>query len=178
VARLSRGDREAFAVLVERHAPALYRVAWRVSGGHRDCEDWVQEALLRLWKKPSALRDGAAVRGWLMRTVSNLAIDRLRASPQLPLDEIAEPAAVPDGESGRQYVAGSVDAAIAALPERQRLALVLVYYENLSNREVAAALDLSVEAVESLLSRGRRALRERLAGEKKNLFDDLDELNG
>jgi RNA polymerase sigma-70 factor (ECF subfamily) len=178
VARLARGDGGAFRALVDRYAPMLYRAAYRLTGGHRDCEDWVQEAFLRLWKAPDSLRDGNAVKAWLMRTVSNLAIDRLRKAPQLAIDEIAEPAAAADGAAERQAVTAAVDAAIAALPERQRLALVLVYYESLSNIEAAAAMDISVEAVESLLARARRSLKARLAGQKQALFEDLQDLNG
>jgi len=178
VARLSRGEAEAFRVLVERHSPALYRAAWRLTGGHRDCEDWVQEAFLRLWKAPAALRDGAAVKAWLMRTVSNLAIDRLRKAPQVAIDEIAEPEAKPEGEAARRAVTRAVDKAISGLPDRQRLALVFVYYENLTNIEAAAAMEISVDAVESLLARARRSLREKLSGHKDGLFDNLQELNG
>ncbi len=178
VARLADGDAEAFRLLVERHSAALYRAAWRLTAGHRDCEDWVQEAFLRLWKAPAAIRDGAAVKGWLMRTVSNLAIDRLRKAPQVPIDEIAEPEAEPSPELARQAVTKAVDRAIADLPGRQRVALVLVYYEGFTNIEAAAAMEVSIEAVESLLSRARRGLREKLAGQKDGLFDDLQELNG
>jgi RNA polymerase sigma-70 factor (ECF subfamily) len=178
VAQLQRGDAEAFRLLVERHSRALYRTAWRLSRGHRDCEDWVQEAFLRLWRRPSSLRDGAAVKGWLMRTVSNLVIDSLRKAPQVAIDEIAEPEAPPTGEAARASVAQTVDAAIAALPERQRMALVFVYYENMSNIEAAAAMEISVEAVESLLARARRSLRASLAEMRGGLFDDLRELNG
>ncbi len=178
VARISRGDAGAFSMLVDRHAPALYRAAWRLSRGHRDCEDWVQEAFLRLWKAPATIRDGAAVKGWLMRTVSNLVIDRMRKAPQVTIDEIPEPEAQPSGEVARLEVSRAVDEAIAALPERQRMALVLVYYENMSNIDTAAAMEISVEAVESLLARARRTLRTGLADRRDGLFDDLRELNG
>jgi RNA polymerase sigma-70 factor (ECF subfamily) len=178
VARLRQRDAGAFRLLAGRHAQAVYRAVWRYTGGHADCEDFVQEAFLRLWNAPDALRDGAAVRSWLMRTASNLAIDRLRKTPPVPLDRIAEPEADPPGEAARSAVAGAVDRALAELPERQRLALVLVYYEQMSNIEAAAALETSVEAVESLLARARRTLRSRLAAERDGLLDDLRELNG
>lgn len=178
VARLSRGDAGAFRMLVERYSPMLFRAAARLTNGHRDCEDWVQEAFLRLWKAPDSLREGAAVRGWLMRTVANLAIDRMRKAPQLPIDEIVEPQAPTDAEAQRQAVASAVDRAIAELPDRQRMALVFVYFENLSNIETAAAMEISVEAVESLLARARRTLKAKLASEREGLFQDLHDLNG
>lgn len=165
-------------MLVDRHSASLYRAAWRLTGGHRDCEDWVQEAFLRLWKAPGTLRDGAAVKGWLMRTMSNLAMDQMRKAPQLPMDEVAEPEAPMQGDAARQALTGAVDKAIRNLPERQRMALVFVYYENMSNIDAAAAMETSVEAVESLLSRARRSLRARLAREREELFDDLRELDG
>lgn len=178
VQAIARGDRNAFAALAARHFDTAFRVAWRMTGGHADCEDMVQEAFLRLWANPHGLRDGQAFRAWLMRVVSNMAIDRARKKPAQPLDEAPEPLAAPDKSAERQAIANDVDRAIAALPDRQRLALVLVYYEGASNGEAAQALETSVEAVESLLARARRSLKVILAPKRGEIFENLGRLEG
>jgi RNA polymerase sigma-70 factor (ECF subfamily) len=82
----------------------------------------------------------------------------------------------PDTATLRHSVSGEIDAAIAALPERQRMALIFVYYEGLSNREAASALELSVDALESLLARARRGLKQALAGRWQDLLADIGRL--
>jgi RNA polymerase sigma-70 factor (ECF subfamily) len=178
LAAASCGNRAAFAELAKRHYEAAYRAAWRMTGGHADCEDLVQDAFLTLWNNPRQIKEPRALRGWLLRTVTNRAIDRSRARPSAALDAVAEPEARPDGSLARQAVAWSVDQAIAALPDRQRQALVLVYFEQLSNIDAAAAMEISVEALESLLARARRGLKARLSGEHDMLFENLQVLNG
>ena len=179
VARLARGDRTAFAALVDSHVAAVHRVAGRVLGSAADAEDVAQEAFMRLWRAPHQIRDGAAVRGWLMRVATNLAIDRVRrVRPDLgiDIDHVADAAAGADKPLRRSAVSAAVEAALAGLPERQRAALVLTYYEGFGNQETAEALGVSVEAVESLLARARRSLRQSLAGEWRDLLHDLDGL--
>lgn len=178
VQALARGDRNAFAALVARHFDTAFRIAWRLTGGHADCEDMVQEAFLRLWANPHGLRDGQAFRAWLMRVVANLAIDRARKKPAQPLEEAPEPLAAADRSAERQTVANDVDRAIALLPDRQRMALVLVYYEDASNGEAAQAMETSVEAVESLLARARRNLKTILAPKRGEIFENLGRLEG
>lgn len=170
----SRGDRRAFAELVGRYYRPVYRFAWRMTGGHADTDDIAQEAFLKLWSNPGQVREAGALKGWLMRVASNLAIDRTRRKPHDDIDSLPE---LPDGGEGadrlieRQSAARKVDMAIAALPERQKQALILVYYEGMTNIEAAAAMEVSVEAVESLLARARRALKQGLAGEWRELLD-------
>ena len=92
-----------------------------------------------------------------MRVVSNLAIDRLRRKPMLNADDVPEPAsdkAGPDHVHCAIRYPREIDGAIAALPERQRMALIFVYYEGLSNRDAAAALELSVDALEIAIGTG------------------------
>jgi RNA polymerase sigma-70 factor (ECF subfamily) len=123
------------------------------------------------------LREAAALKGWLMRVAANGAIDRARRPRTAPLDGTPDPAdARPRADRGleRQEAQRLIDRAIAALPERQRLALSLVHFEGLTNIEAAAAMEASVEAVESLLARSRRALKEALSSRWRELLDGLD----
>lgn len=176
---IKRADHAAFNRLVELHFAAVYRVAWRMLGGKEGAEDVAQEAFLRLWRNPGQVRDGQALKSWLMRVASNLVLDRYRrrapeAHAEVP--DVADAAPGPELSLRRAQIAAQIDAAIAALPERQRLALVLCHYEGFGNPEIAAALDVSVEAVESLLARARRALKGLLAGRWRELLDDLGSL--
>lgn len=175
LAAVTHRDGKAFAELLRRHHGPVYRVAWRMSGG-REAEDIVQEAFVKLWQNPAQVRDASLLRGWLMRVVSNAAIDRSRRRQPGSLDDAPD---VPDGRPGaedameRNSAARAVDGAIAQLPGRQRLALALVYFEGLSNIEAAAAMESSVEAVESLLSRARRSLKQTLADEWRGLLESI-----
>jgi RNA polymerase sigma-70 factor, ECF subfamily len=172
------GSHAAFAEIVSRHFQPVYRLVWRMTGGAADSEDLAQDAFVKLWKNPLQLREGAALRGWLMRVASNAAIDASRKPRTAALDGVPEPLdpqARPDAGLDRAEAARLIDIRIAALPERQRLALSLVYFEGLSNIEAAAVMEVSVEAVESLLSRARRSLKDSLSAEWRELIGGLAE---
>jgi RNA polymerase sigma-70 factor (ECF subfamily) len=176
LAAAARRDRAAFAEIAGRYFSPVYRLAWRMTGGHADSEDIAQEAFVKLWRDPGQLREAAALKGWLMRVVANGAIDRMRRRQPASLDETPEPADErlrADRGLERQEARRHIDRAIAALPERQRLALALVHFEGLSNIAAAAAMEISVEAVESLLARARRGLKARLSGQWRELLDGL-----
>ena len=167
--RAGGGDQAAYSRLVERHLWRAGKLAARVVGNKADAEDIVQEAFLRVWLKapewqPEAA-GGARFSTWFYRVLMNLSIDRTRRPINAPLEaagEIADPK--PDGFAiiASNETSRRVAAAVATLPERQRAALALCHYEGMSNTEAAVILDLSVGAVESLLVRARRNLRESL----------------
>jgi len=167
------GDRAAARMLTLRMGPLAFRVALRMLGDRAEAEDVAQEALLRLWKIAPDWRQGEAkVTTWLYRVVTNLATDRLRRRRGIGLDEAPE---VPDGAASavEQMIdedrAAALEAALAQLPARQRQAVVLRHLEGLSNPEIAAAMEIGVEAVESLTARGKRALAAVLAGRREEL---------
>lgn len=177
--RLARRDGAALREVIAAHADRLHRIAWRMTGDAQEAEDIVQEALLRLWdqaaglaaRHPAGSRAAASLRlgGWLHRVVTNLAIDRLRRTRRIAPGEVPER----EDETPRADVVLAADeegararALIAALPDRQRAAIVLTYYEELPNAEAAAALDMNIKAFESLLHRARAALRQAFAGEE------------
>ena len=113
-----------------------------------------------------------------MRVAANAVIDRSRKPRSGALDdapEVEDPQARPDAPLDRAQAARLVDARIAALPERQRLALSLVYFEGLNNIEAAAVLEVSVDALESLLARARRGLKDSLSAEWRELLGGLAE---
>ena len=169
-------NQQAFAVLVQRYHVPVYRVAWRLNGGHADTDDIAQETFLKLWKNPSQLREAAALKGWLIRVASNLVMDRYRRKPMLELEYAQY---VPDSTMtapamlDQSHVTKVIDAAIASLPDRQKLALALVHFEHMTNIAAAAAMEVSVDALESLLARARRGLKEKLGSGGRQLLATL-----
>ena len=177
--RSAAGDTAAFRALVDRHLSAMLAVARRMLRDDAEAEDVVQEAMLRLWRSSEKLDIGDyGARPWLRRVVSNLCIDRVRAARNTLLtDEVPERPQAPIQEVGieRREASVRVESALKALPERQRIALVLFHYEGLSQIEIGKALGVSDEAVESLLSRARRALKGALADEWRQLLTAPDD---
>ena len=164
------GDERAFAALVSRHLGRAGKIAQRVVGSRAEAEDMVQEAFLRVWMKSSDWQPeasgGAKFSTWFYRVLMNLCIDKTRRVKPAPLEAAGDPVdPKPDGfdHVAANETAARVKTAVAGLPERQRAALALCHYEGMSNIEAAAILDLTVGAVESLLVRARRNLRESLA---------------
>lgn len=173
----ANGDPDAARLLTERLLPRAFRHAARVLGDRVEAEDIAQEAMLRLWRVAADWQaDGAAKPStWLHKVVANLSIDRLRRSgreAELGDDDFADD--TPGAEARMQQVSrmNALDAALATLPERQRQAVVLRHIEGLSNPEIADALDVGIEAVESLTARGKRALKAALADQKEALGYD------
>lgn len=175
LARYGAGDGAAARILAERLLPRLLSVAARMLGGDRaEAEDVAQEVMLRLWRQAPDWRAGEArVATWAYRVAVNLATDRLRRRGRMaPLDDAGEPedgAAPAWARMAEAERLAALDAALAVLPERQRQAVVLRHIEGLSNPEIAAIMDLGVEAVESLTARGKRALAATLAGRRDEL---------
>jgi len=125
-----------------------------------------QEVFLRLWTHAPSWRSGEArLSTWLHRVTLNLCLDRRRRRREENLPDDVDPVDPRPGmvdELQRQDTAAHVAAAMAALPDAQRTAIVLCHYQDLRNIEAAEVMGVSVEALESLLARGRRGLRERL----------------
>ncbi len=177
------GDAEAAAMLTMRLTPPrVLGFAARMLGGDRaEAEDVTQEAMLRLWKVVPEWRQGEAkVTTWLYRVVKNLCTDRLRKKRGgVDIDAIEEPA---DDAPGGAVAGGMIEADRAAalqaalnqLPDRQRIAVTLRHLDGGASNppEIAEVLDISVEAVESLTARGKRALKAILAGKREELGYD------
>ena len=153
-------DEGAFEQLVRRHTGALYAGALRVTGSPELAQDVVQEAWLSAWLSLPGFRGQSAVRTWLVRIVTTRALNALRRPPgTVPLEAAPEPVtAGTEREAELRERAAAVRAAIAALPGRQREAVVLRDLEGLSYEEVAQGLGCSAASVKSALFRGRQAL--------------------
>jgi len=169
---VAQGDQAAFTEIVTRHLTPVVNFAWRYVGRRSDAEDVAQEAFIRLWRHAPDWEDqGFSVRSWIYRIAYNLCIDELRKrKPVTPVeDEVSLASAEqPDEDLYRDQRQQQVAAALNELPERQRTALVLCVYQGLSNRDAATVLDVSIEALESLLSRARRMLRNKMTEEAQS----------
>lgn len=169
----ANGDGQAAAVLARRHTGRVLALALRMLGDRAEADDVAQEAMLRLWRIAPEWRQGTAkVSTWLYRVAANLCTDRLRKRRGQSLDDVPEPLdESPSAEARmiRQDRAAAVQAAIGALPERQRLAVSLRFLQEVPNPEVAEIMGISVEAVESLLARGKRALADALGARREDL---------
>jgi RNA polymerase sigma factor (sigma-70 family) len=167
VARAGKGDRAAAQALMARHLPTMMALARRMLSGQAEAEDCVQEAFLKLWTHAARWQPGKAkFETWLYRVTLNQCYDRLRRKPAVDLDVVVNmPDGSPDPEKclEDEGVAAEVDAALQQLPERQRAAILLCHYQERGNIEAAEILGISVEALESLLARGRRTLRMKLS---------------
>ncbi len=167
MARVGCGSHDAFQTLMHRHMAFVLGLAQRLVGQRADADEIAQEAFLRVWTTaPSWRPDGAAqFRTWLYRVVVNLCLDRRRRDAPLPLDaadETHDPNAAGLETVARSETALLLAQALDTLPPRQKAALVLFYYAEVSGAEAARILNVSESALESLLVRGRKALRRRM----------------
>jgi len=170
----SAGDMAAFEQLVERHQRMVVGTVGRMLGTNSDAEDIAQQVFVRVWKNLKRYEPRAKFTTWLLKITRNLVFNELRRRsrhPAVPLqsdtDEEERPlkdeqAVAPDASLLEHELQEAIDAAIAQLPETQRMAVILRRYEELSYEEIADALDQSVSAVKSLLFRARTELRESL----------------
>lgn len=167
LARVGEGDPAAVRALVARKLPRLLALAGRMLGDRAEAEDVAQETFVRAWKQARDWRPGAAkFDTWLHRVALNLCYDRLRRRREIATEDPPEQryeGPAPDRGLQAAEVGTRVAAAMRALPDRQREAIALCHYQELTNIEAAALMGVSVEALESLLARGRRALRAALS---------------
>jgi RNA polymerase sigma-70 factor (ECF subfamily) len=172
VARVASGDRAAFADLVERHHRRLLRVCERLLGDAEEARDAVQEVFLKVLTKAGGFRPRALVSTWLYRVAVNHCLNVLRrrrlrrwvslsaaedeegSAPFEPPEERADPHRQLDARRQWQRVQRAID----GLPPSQRAVLVLARFEELSYKEIAETLGISLGAVESRLFRAMRAL--------------------
>lgn len=163
----AEGDMDAFEQLVQRHQQAALNIAHRFLGRSSQAEDVAQEAFLKILAGAGRYRPTARFRTYLYNVIWHLCVDSYRRKRPLALDELAPPqdeAEGPPETALRGERAEQVRRAIDALPERQRMALVLKHFEEMSYEEIAEVMDCSASAVDALLSRARAALRQTLEG--------------
>ena len=167
--KVSEGDERAFAALVRRHTQKFYALALRLCGDAQEAEDIVQDCFVKLWSGNASWKTDMNARftTWFYRIVTNACLDHLRRQKRrvvMPdadgfLDSQPDSALDADDAMIMDEEQAALEEAMAALPERQRAALELCVYEEMSNKEAADVLGVGVKALESLLSRARAALK-------------------
>ena len=165
-----RGDEQAFGILVERHQSMVIGTAARMLGGAEGAEDLAQQVFVRAWQAARGYKPTAKFTTWLLTITRNLVFNecRRRASHKtVPLEDSAVGRLGAPGESAPEALQlrelqRAVDAAIAALPEAQRMAVVLRRFEQMPYEDIAKVLGTSVSSVKSLLFRARGELQSRL----------------
>lgn len=168
--RARRGDRDAFRVLVDRHARAVFRLAFRMTGNESDAEDLVQETFLKAWKQLARFDGRAGFGTWLHRICTNCALDHIRArrrhdSGGSDDDVLAHaPAATPSPERLAQssQVTALLGAALDELSHMERAAFVLRHYEGMSIQDISAALGVQTGAAKHSVFRAVQKLRRAL----------------
>ncbi|MBX9708267.1 MAG: RNA polymerase sigma factor [Caulobacteraceae bacterium] len=167
VRRVGQGDPAAIQAMVARKLPRMMSLAQRILGDPVEAEDVAQEAMMKAWKQAPRWTPGKAkFDTWLHRVALNLCYDRLRRRREVLVEappDRPDPGPAPDRGLLASELGARVETALKALPDRQREAIVLCHYQELGNIEAAGLMGVSVEALESLLGRGRRALRAALA---------------
>ena len=169
----AKGIPGASKVLTDRFMPKIFAQAFHRVRNEADADDITQEAMLRLWRTaPNWKQDNAKISTWLYKIVNNLCVDRMRQRKTEYLEAVSEPI------DNRQNVTDSIlnksranalYSALARLPVRQREAISMRHPEGISNPEIAEKLELSIEAVESLIARGKRTLSETLQSQKPEI---------
>jgi RNA polymerase sigma-70 factor (ECF subfamily) len=160
------GDSEAFGELVRRHRDRLWAVALRTLGDPDDAADAVQDALINAFRRARTFRGESAVTTWLHRIVVNACLDRIRyaaARPAVPWADDLDPPSVASDPARQATARLDVEAALATLPDEQRVALVLVDMEGYPVAEVAQLLSCPVGTVKSRCARARARLLPLLA---------------
>ena len=161
--RIARGDMAAASALVPRKLPRLLSLGRRMLNDPSEAEDVAQETLVRTWKQAATWVPGKArIDTWMHRVALNLCYDRLRRRRHTvsPDDvEIIDDSDGPSVQLEQAQTSRALQVALAQLPERQRTAITLNYYQEMSNIEAASVMGVSIEAMESLLARARRTLR-------------------
>ena len=166
-ARARAGDAEAFGVLVKRYAPTARRVARAILQDPDDADDAAQEGLLTAWRKIDRYDPRRPFRPWLVKIVANAARDlrrarRVRETQPLAADVPSE-ATSPAQAAEHRMVGELITRALADLPERQRLAVLMFDAEGYTHAEIAEILGVPAGTVRSLVFHGRRALRKALS---------------
>jgi RNA polymerase sigma-70 factor (ECF subfamily) len=172
--RVKEGDNEAFELLVELHQSAVIGTVAKMLGGASEAEDIAQQVFIRIWKSAKRYQPQAKFTTWMFTITRNLVFNETRRRKRKPTVSVEEReeeshqqvedvhSTTPDQDVLHSELERAVDDAIQALPDKQRLAVVLRRYEEMPYDEIGRVLSMSVPAVKSLLFRARTQLKESL----------------
>lgn len=165
--RIQEGDHSAFATLVERHSTKYYALSYRYLLNCEEAEDMVQEAFLKLWERPDKWQanKGAKFTTWFYRIVVNMCLDKKKKQTTLPItapEELHDPSQNQEKRTLQDEQQALLQHSITQLPKKQKTALILCIYESLSQKEAAAIMKTSEQAIQSLLVRAKKTLKQHM----------------
>jgi RNA polymerase sigma-70 factor (ECF subfamily) len=177
MARIAKGDNDAFEILVNRHQTSVLNLIYRFIGDGTQAKDLAQEVFIRVWQSAKSYEPKAKFTTWIYRITANLCFNELKSSRQKKWfqflrfgdqhEETIEDTSVDSSPSPEDLLLAKernrqISDALQSLPDNQRMALILKRYDDLSYQEISQVLGCSVSAVESLLVRAKRTLQEKL----------------
>ncbi|MBM3879580.1 MAG: sigma-70 family RNA polymerase sigma factor [Verrucomicrobia bacterium] len=176
--RVKRGDLAAFEALVKKYQQPVINLLYRTLPDAAEAEDLAQAVFVQVYRSAGRYRASAKFSTWLFTIARNLCLNEIRRRTRHPAESLEAPHPVHDTEARRQYpdvltpgpveallhgeLEQKVEAALRALPENQRIALLLCRQEELSYEDIAATLGCSLSATKSLIHRARETLKQRL----------------
>jgi RNA polymerase sigma-70 factor (ECF subfamily) len=182
MARIAKGDEDAFEILVNRHQTSILNLIYRLIGDRTQARDLAQEVFLRVWQGAKTYKHEAKFTTWIYRVTANLCLNELKSARHKKWfsfrsnNEDAEKTleeTFPDGSPSAEDLlltrerSRRISEALQSLPANQRIALVLKRYDDLSYEEIARIMGCSVSAVESLLVRAKKSLQKKLKSFEK-----------
>jgi RNA polymerase sigma-70 factor (ECF subfamily) len=177
MARIAKGDNDAFEILVNRHQTSILNLIYRFIGDRTQAKDLAQEVFIRVWQAARSYKPEAKFTTWIYRIATNVCFNELKSARRRRWFQFHRSNEDNEGSIEETFPDGSPTAedlllekersrqisdALQSLPDNQRMALVLRRYDDLSYEEIAGILNCSVSAVESLLVRAKRTLQEKL----------------
>jgi RNA polymerase sigma-70 factor, ECF subfamily len=177
MARIAGGDEGAFEILVGRHQTSILNLIYRFVGNRTQAKDLSQEVFIKVWQAAADYQPKAKFTTWIYQVTVNLCLNELKSARRKKWfqflrfgedrentieDVIVDPSPSPEDLLLSRERSKRISEAIQGLPENQRMAVILKRYDDLSYEEIARVLNCSVSAVESLLVRAKRTLREKL----------------
>ncbi|MDR3448951.1 MAG: RNA polymerase sigma factor [Alphaproteobacteria bacterium] len=160
--RVAQGDMRAYRKLVDRHLTRGVKVAERMLGNRQDAEDVMQEVCLKIWKEAPRWQPRAKFTTWLYRVILNACLDRKRRAAPLMSEELDE---IPDTQPMAEerlidfQRSEAVKQGLLQLPDRQRAAIILSYYEEMSNQGASDSMGVALGAFQQLLFRAKQNLK-------------------
>ncbi len=182
MARIAKGDEDAFEILVNRHQASILNLIYRFVGDRTQAKDLGQEVFLKVWQVAKSYEPKAKFTTWIYRITANLCFNELKSSRRKKWFQFLRPDAghetrtegdLPDSSPSAEDLllakerSLQITEALQTLPENQRMAIILKRYDDLSYQEIAQIIGCSVSAVESLLVRAKRTLQEKLKNYEK-----------
>ena len=177
IEHVAKGEQAAFSVIVYRYTDRYLAMAERVLRDREEAKDALQDSFIKLWEKAHSFNaEKAKFSTWFYRIVLNRCLDKKRKKKPTSLPEnfdLADDSPDQEQKADEEQVATKVSTHLHDLPEKQKAAIMLCYFEGLTNKEAAEVLDLNIKALESLLTRGRKTLAQRLASSADELLNPL-----